>query len=507
MWVLLTDFYGWIPFLILILVVGKLLWMDHIQGKWIAQQEFVLFAINIPREHENAPQAVEQIFNTLWGIFGNPNKKEQYWEGKFQLAYSLEIVSIEGFVQFIVHLPKPFRNLVESAIYAQYPDSEILEVEDYTTYVPKEWPAEGWDLWGTEFKFTKPDPYPIRTYKHFEDIRTSSFSDPLSGVLEVMSKIGAGEQVWLQWIITPLSDDWQDSAYKEINKLLGVKSKPHKTFIEKLFSPIGTLFGELAEILSLGLGTGGGFLSEGGAELSPEAAKKLEEISPQDQAAVKLIQEKLGKIAYRTKMRMVYIAQEDKMNKPLGVAATIGALRTFSSLEGNAFRPEGKSITSVAYYPNFMKRLEKRKQRVLSSFRNRSQGDGVGEGMLLNVEELASVWHFPSELVRTPQLKRSEARTVEPPVGLPVESVFTPINQAPHVRLGDEAIPHSFDSVEAAIPEDTVSEEHAHEITPVDDDSLSTGAPHVSLETDETSQSNSPPPPTSGGPPGNLPVG
>lgn len=505
-WVLFTDFYGWVPFLILVFVAAKIVWMDYIQDKWIAKQEFVLFAINIPREHTQSPKAVEQIFNTMWGMFSGPNKKEKYWEGKFQLGYSLEIVSIEGFVQFLIYLPKPFRNLVESAVYAQFPDSEILEVEDYTTYVPKEWPAEGWDLWGTEFKFTKPDPYPIRTYPHFEDMRTQGYADPLSGVLEILSKIGAGEQIWLQWVITPLSDDWQKLADKEINKMLGIKDAAKKTFVQKLFSPLGTLWGELVEILSLGLGTGGGFLAGGGATSEEAKAKKMDELSPQQQAAIKLIQEKANKIAYRTKMRMVYIGQKDNFNKPLGAAGTIGSLRTFSSLVGNAFRPEGKTLTSLSYFVNFMSRLDKRKKSILSAFRSRSQSLGPGEGMVLNVEELASLWHFPSELVRTPQLKRSQARAVEPPVELPVESIFTPIHETPSVQLSNESIPHSFQSVEGYVPEESPSEMLAPEITPVTNLEAFTG-PQVIVEEQSDSSSNQSPSSSTGAPPSNLPVG
>ena len=41
---------------------------------------------------------------------------------------------------------------------------------------------------------------------------------------------------------------------------------------------------------------------------------------------------------------------------------------------------------------------------------------------ILNVEELATLWHFPSLLVKSPLVKKAEAKRGEPPVGLPIGS-------------------------------------------------------------------------------------
>ena len=39
---------------------------------------------------------------------------------------------------------------------------------------------------------------------------------------------------------------------------------------------------------------------------------------------------------------------------------------------------------------------------------------------VLNIEELASLWHFPVITVKAPQVKKTEAKRGEPPVLLPV---------------------------------------------------------------------------------------
>ncbi|HYE60169.1 MAG TPA: hypothetical protein VEA18_03220 [Candidatus Kapabacteria bacterium] len=40
---------------------------------------------------------------------------------------------------------------------------------------------------------------------------------------------------------------------------------------------------------------------------------------------------------------------------------------------------------------------------------------------ILNVSELATIWHFPMSHVKTPLLQKAQGKKAEPPAGLPVE--------------------------------------------------------------------------------------
>src|SRR3989344_4214570 len=106
------------------------------QIKYSKKLKWHLLAIDIPKANEQSPKAVEHIFAHLAGGLSSFTKKELYWEGKFLPTFSLEIVSIEGYVQFFIRTQSKYRDLVEAAVYAQYPEAEITEVEDYTTSVP-----------------------------------------------------------------------------------------------------------------------------------------------------------------------------------------------------------------------------------------------------------------------------------------------------------------------------------------------------------------------------------
>jgi len=65
----------------------------------------------------------------------------------------------------------------------------------------------------------------------------------------------------------------------------------------------------------------------------------------------------------------------------------------------------------------FKKSREYRKKMFL--FRNYATRKKPLKEFVLNIEELATIYHFPDVGVRAPLLPRVEAKKGEPPVGLP----------------------------------------------------------------------------------------
>src|SRR3989344_8788472 len=135
MWYFFTH-GGWLVYLIVILAGLFELRLFLKRKKYLESIPQTLLAIDIPKDNEQSLVAVEQIFATLAGIKSSRTKYETYWLGKTQLSLSLEIISLEGYIQFLIRTPSKFRDLVEAAIYAQYPEAEITEVEDYIGLIP-----------------------------------------------------------------------------------------------------------------------------------------------------------------------------------------------------------------------------------------------------------------------------------------------------------------------------------------------------------------------------------
>jgi hypothetical protein len=78
------------------------------------------------------------------------------------------------------------------------------------------------------------------------------------------------------------------------------------------------------------------------------------------------------------------------------------------------------TVTSTAYFAK-VKRLNYRKGKVLTNYINRSAWAGRSPG-IFNIEELATIWHFPIEAnVKAPLLQKTPAKKAKPPISLPTE--------------------------------------------------------------------------------------
>src|SRR4030042_4162956 len=193
-WWVILPFIFWRPFLFF--------WLWQRREIWDAQQRMIILEVKMPREILKPLKAMDQVFSVLWGtLYDPPDWWEKWIDGKTQLTYSFEIVSLSGEVHFLIRIPESIRNAVESTVYSQYPNAEISIAEDYTKYVPADIPNKNWDLWGSDYCVLRDDVYPIKTYAKFFEERPEAAKeekriDPYAPLLEGMAKIGPGERLW-----------------------------------------------------------------------------------------------------------------------------------------------------------------------------------------------------------------------------------------------------------------------------------------------------------------------
>jgi hypothetical protein len=408
---------GWFFVLLLLSQYAWFLWLESRRAKFGAAQSFCVLAIDVPRDNIQTPKAVEQIFSHLSGAHGGFDKYETYWEGKGPSSFSFEIVSIGGYVQFVVRTNTKYRDLVESAFYSQYPGAEIVEIADYVDKIPSHYPDPEWEAFGTEFVLKKKSHIPLRTYTAFEDKSSEEvmFKDPMSAVLEVFSSLDVGEQLWLQFIITPLGDDWKEKGEEEVKKILGVAPKHKPSPLAGIVDiPLGIANMVTTELAGVSL-TG-----EGEHKDEKPAAPKITSMSPGEREVLEAIQTKLSKIAFKTKIRLVYAAKRDKFQKGRVMSGFKGALGQFNALNMNALTGYGKVTPKGDYFYQRWSMHEK-ESKIVQNYKKRS-GKGA-DAFILNIEELATLYHFPMIGIKTPALKKTEAKRSEPPAGLPVEGM------------------------------------------------------------------------------------
>jgi len=405
---------GWIPFTIVCLWGLKAAWLMWRQNLFAAKAKYVLLAIDVPKENEQLPKAVENVFTHIHGAAAAIDFIGKWRDGKFQPTFSFEICSHGGYVQFYIRTETRFRDLVESAIFSQYPDAEINEVEDYASpfkgmaFPPAD--DDALDLFGSEFKLKNPEYLPIRTHAEFEEKLAGEFKDPLGGMLESLSKIRPEEQVWIQILASTEGGDWKKAGEKYIKKVAGIKEAPKTSLLGQIAGvPMGILSDAMIH---------GGIVTPG------ETVKKKDDTSmfkmlmmtPDTKATLEGVAEKIAKPGFKTKLRFVYIAPKKIKYIPRIYPAIKGSLNQFNALGSNAFSPYIPVMTQDDYF--WLRwTLDGKKRRMLSRYISRSN-DGATKSVL-NVEELATIWHFPIITTKAPLVKKTESRRAEPPAGLP----------------------------------------------------------------------------------------
>ena len=361
----------WIP------VVGVLAFLTYRNYKKlnrikVLNVDAVLLMLEIPRTNDKKELAAEQLFASLHGILRD--KQELKNSGGVQEHLSFEIVSTAGQIRFYVWTPKVLQSFVEGQIYSQYPTVQIYKMnEDYVDERTK-YPVS----YMSELGLIENEALPIKTFDTFE-------VDPLAGITGTLAKLNPdrSEEMWIQILARPIPDDWhKNTTDKWIQRVKSGK----KLFV----GGTGIDWTWLVEaIAALFRPPAGGTTSETTVELSERAKGQIEKA-----------EEKATKLGYEVKIRLAYLGQNDTDAK-LNMQALVGTFKQFNSTNLNGFKQLGGSFNKAD--------LDSYKMRQFSS-----------RGFILNISELASVYHLPHTSVETPNIVWASSKTAEPPAKLPV---------------------------------------------------------------------------------------
>ncbi|MBI2447959.1 type IV secretion system DNA-binding domain-containing protein [Candidatus Microgenomates bacterium] len=342
---------------------------------WLVKQEYTTLLVQVPRNNEKGPLSAQLMFASIHGIY--KSAKERLSEGSFQEHISFEIVSMSKYIKFYVYVPTHLKDFIEGQIYSQYPTVEMREVDDYTLARR----SEGMHFVGTELALVKNDYYPIKTFVNFE-------VDPLAGITGVLSQVEEDEQIWAQFLVRPLDDSWQRKAISYVSDLrAGKKSSFAGKGVGGIFSFLGLVLKALSAPPEQGT-----------------AAKPVKLAGPVEQA-VKAIEDKSTKLGYEVKIRLAFLSDKDPESMKIKIQSIVGAFKQYNSSNLNGFAHKSTHMDDF----DFMNKLQTR------SFEE--------PGFVLNIEELASLYHLPTATVETPSIVWAGAKKGEPPAILPLEGV------------------------------------------------------------------------------------
>ena len=405
----------WILLPLGLFFIWREFWVWGLNRLWKRKIQWVLLEIQIPRNILKTPKAMENVFSALHALYMRDIGFEDiYFKGEELYWFTCELVGYAGGVHFYIRCPAGFRNLVESAVYSEYPDSEIAEVEDYTELMPSVLPNDVYDLWGNDFILAQPNPYPIKTYEFFEANVDEQRLDPIAAITEVMSRLKEGEAIWLQILIRPVSGDWKKEGEELRDKIMERKKEKEPSWLNALVDGMV----QFLKNLSLAA-TQHPTWTDG--EKKDEKFKMLH-LSPGEQNILKGIDNKISKLGFEAAMRFIYIDRRDSFT-PSNIAAVNGAIRQWNTLDMNSFRSiretmtfvTSRKLTTESWFRK--EKLFYRKRLIYDLYKLRWFPPKFS---ILNTEELATIFHFPLITVEAPLLGRIDTKRGEPPSNLPI---------------------------------------------------------------------------------------
>lgn len=359
----------WIPIVVILAVLTYLNYKKLNKLK-VLNVDSVLLMLEIPRTNDKKELAAEQLFASLHGILRD--KAELKNSDGVQEHLSFEIVSTAGQIRFYVWVPKVLQSFVEGQIYSQYPTVQIHTMsEDYVDSRNK-YPV----AYSSELSLTDNSALPIKTFESFE-------VDPLAGITGTLAKLDPdnSEELWIQILTRPIPDDWHKTTTDTWIKRVKAGKKPIFAGIDWtwIVEALGALFRPPA----------GGTTSEVKIELSER-----------DKTRVAKAEEKATKLGYEVKIRLAYLGKSE-IDAKLNMQALVGTFKQYNSTNLNGFKMIGGSFNAAD--------LDAYKMRQFSN-----------HGFILNISELASVYHLPHTSVETPNIVWANSKTAEPPAKLPV---------------------------------------------------------------------------------------
>jgi hypothetical protein len=392
----------------------------------------ILFEIKIPKYIKKPIRAMEDVMASLHAIvYHPPDWWEQWIEGQFQTSLGFEIASIEGEIHFYIRVHEGYVDAVKAAIYSQYPEVELTETEDYTKNVPQDIPNKDWDLWASNYTFLRKEEgseaLPILTYKSFEkeiEADEEKIVDPVAALLEALSEIGPGEQLWIQIGATPLSEEKGTAKCDWIKKGLALRDKLAKREgLPQIHRRPMVL--DAADILVSGKPPEEPKIPEPVGVIPPELR-----LTPGERDIVAALEAKISKQGFNTNIRFIYLGKRNVFKKAkLRLPFTF--FGSFYTHNLNALIPHGPTLTKIHkewFLPiNLLRprRMYLRQRKIFRNYCSRLSPyfprDPKETKIVLNTEELASIFHFPSwRVAPVPGVSRIEARKKAPP-GLPKE--------------------------------------------------------------------------------------
>ena len=316
---------------------------------------------------------METFFSTIGGM--KMQKGFKAWLFGREDIFSFEIVLNKELISFHIAVPEYLSSYMQEQLQAQFSSAQIEQVADYNIFNPKG------VIFGTYLTFKRPYYFPIKTYKKIE-------SDPLNAITNTLSQLDANAGAAIQFMVRSAPGSWHSMGTKVSQEMHQGKKLEEATKKAK-----GGLFYGVAK------------LAKPKSKDEAGAPPKEYKLSALEEDMAKGMEEKTSKAGMEVNIRLI-VSAENEVKAKSYLDNIVNSFTQYNIYQyGNSLVRSGDRLNRLAHdfiYRNFNSRRK----------------------ILLNSEEMASVFHFPLPSTETPKIDWLLFKRAPAPINMPLEGII-----------------------------------------------------------------------------------
>jgi len=399
-------FFSFLGVLFLAALVYLFLFLTKLQRReevnYSLQLALLLVVVPLHRKDKAVGDVeMKKLIGVMEQFYAGIAEVKQGWvKGMFRgpsaLSFEIVLPAIGEEVHFYLAVPRKYVGQAEKQITGFLPDAKVERVEDYNIFNPLGASA------GSFVTLSHSYFLPVRTYQNLE-------TDPLNFITNAMSRLSFnGEGCAIQVLLKP-DNTWQEKA-----KRIAWEMKNGKTFHQAHGDAHKNIFDFLLELFH-----------HKEEKKEDKEHKEKQRFHTIDEPTIKALEQKSSKVGFAVNIRLIASALTQTRASEI-LSGLESAFTQFDNPNLNGFsvkRASGKALEKLFY---------------AFSFRH-----FIGNHtMVLNTEELTSIFHFPTPYLETKKIKSLKSRAAPLPANMPAEGLVIGTNayrgEEKEVRMGEE---------------------------------------------------------------------
>ena len=331
--------------------------------------------------------AMEQLFTALSSMKDARSTFSKILYGTPSISFEIANPASSEEIVFFLAVPKKFRESVEKQVHSFFPNAVLEKSEDYNIFFP------GSQTEAAILKLKNKYTLPIKTYENMD-------VDPLSAITNALSKLKTKEEgAALQLVMRPAGTRWRMKGKKIAQRMQ--QGKRLKDADRSVLSAAGK-----------GLGDAIYAMTGPNKKENPQfpSEPKPVQLTPEEQELVKGIESKSSKTGFYINIRLIASAATEERSKEI-----------LGQLENSFSQFENGNINCF----QIKKRVKKRDIAYDYIFRNFNDEESI----ILNNEEISSLFHLPISTTETPKIKWLKSNAASPPLEIPQDGIILGYNE------------------------------------------------------------------------------